>query len=166
MAAMTTFELETGWRHSHPLALCQDIDALLKVQTLTYDLDNLDFVKYFQDRTGQMITLCGCGWRCVVDELANPAKAAPDQSWQITRGKLQDCWELHMAMPGSRAMAEAKRTDPILAQFEAEKRPRLCALGREWATTSSADMDARGSILARLDKLLNEQHPRLLLALE
>jgi hypothetical protein len=91
---MTTFERETGWHRHHPQAICQDIEALQRVQTFTYDLLAPGFVAYFTSCTGCDIAACVCGWHGVLRALA-----LPDESWAITKGKLQDCWELFTAAP-------------------------------------------------------------------
>lgn len=90
------FERETGWKR-HGMAICQDLDALAKVKTFTYDLSCTEFVEYFQNRTGQMITLVELGWERVVEEFANPNKPC-ETHWMITRAKLQDCWCLFLEL--------------------------------------------------------------------
>lgn len=56
----------------------------------TFDLTNMGFVRFFQDRTGYMITEVPVGWPVVVKLINNP----PDSTWRLTRAKVQDCWEL------------------------------------------------------------------------
>lgn len=102
-----TIEQQTGWKRSHPEMICQDLDVLLRITELSYDLNDMNFVHYFEGRTGHKITKCVCGWAQVKKSCANPnlpAEPVPDISWQYRRGRLQDSWELYKIW-------EAKGTD-------------------------------------------------------
>jgi hypothetical protein len=99
------FTQQTGFRRSGPNAICQDHEALLAVREFTFDLQDEDFVRYFEGRTGVAITWSPrCGY-------AAPF-ACSDKEWQqvcrdtmqgdetfqrIIRGKLEDAWELWQA---------------------------------------------------------------------
>jgi len=103
-----TFTEQTRYKRSGPVAICQDIEALLAVREFSFDLTNEDFVRYFEDRTGVRITWSPrCGYRP-----PNPPFACSESEWKqfckdvmadtdtptrILRGKLQDCWELWQA---------------------------------------------------------------------
>ena len=47
---LPTIEEQTGWRRSNPLQILGDSDILQKVTSYSYDLLNLDFVKYAHQR--------------------------------------------------------------------------------------------------------------------
>ena len=89
---MKTIHDQTGWRRQHPQMICQEMDVLLAVTEYTYDILNLAFVQYFKYRTG-----------CDLHSITHPAgyahffaadSSVDDKSMLITKGKLQDCWEL------------------------------------------------------------------------
>ncbi len=61
----------------------------------TFDVTNRAFIKYFEDRTGYVITKCQCGWLVTLNLILNP----PTDVWRITRAKLQDCWEIFNQTP-------------------------------------------------------------------
>ena len=103
-----TFTQQTGFRRSGPNAICQDHEALLAVREFTFDLQDEDFVRYLEDRTGVRVTWSPrCGY-----EHPNPPFACSDKEWakvcadimadddtptRILRGKLEDAWELWRA---------------------------------------------------------------------
>jgi len=105
------FTEQTGYKRSGPVAICQNIEALLAVREFSFDLTDEDFVRYFEDRTGVRITWsprCGYG----VTEPDNPPFACSEAEWKqfckdvmadadtptrILRGKLEDAWELWQA---------------------------------------------------------------------
>jgi hypothetical protein len=111
---MKTFTAQTGYRRSGPVAICQDIEALLAVREFTFDLNDPDFVSYFESRTGI----------CISHSPASDYKLellATEKEWQaicrdtmqgeetfqrIIRGKLEDCWELYRAEYGDRPRVE------------------------------------------------------------
>ena len=110
---------QTGWiRRPLPVSICQDSDVLTRITEYDFDLDNLDFVKYFISRTGYDILGTDCGWkkkrefildaddsameRYQADAAANRKRVGKfssyNDTWRvIERGKLQDCWELWCA---------------------------------------------------------------------
>jgi hypothetical protein len=103
-----TFTAQTGYKRSGPVAICQDIEALLAVREFSFDLTDEDFVRYFEDRTGVRITWSPrCGYK-----YPNPPFACSEKEWakvcadiaadtdtptRILRGKLEDAWELWQA---------------------------------------------------------------------
>ena len=103
-----TFTEQTGYKRSGPVAICQDIEALLAVRQFSFDLTDEDFVRYFEDRTGVRITWSPrCGYKH-----PNPPFACSDKEWakvcadimadddtptRILRGQLEDAWELWQA---------------------------------------------------------------------
>ena len=70
-----------------------------------YDLTQADFVAYFIARTGYRIDKCKCGWGEVVSVWANPSIPASSSYWAVTRGMLQDCWELWQISTGTKKTA-------------------------------------------------------------
>jgi hypothetical protein len=78
-----------GYPLSLPVTICQDIPTLLKFDEagFTYDIDRPDFVRYFEGRTGLMISR--------VSALLNRHSAAPDLVARILQARLQDAWEIH-----------------------------------------------------------------------
>ena len=113
-----SFTQQTGFRRSGPNAICQDHEALLAVREFTFDLNDPDFVSYFESRTGVCISWSpACGYDCS----DNPPYLATEKEWQticrdtmqgdetfqrIIRGKLEDCWELYRAEYGDRPRVE------------------------------------------------------------
>ena len=111
---------QTGWSRIHPMQICQEPEALLLVNTYSYDLSDPSFLSYFLNR-------CGIDLRCAhLDPIRSffitapwtevecwilnspeltylttglPVAAAERPSivkvWKIMRAKLQDCWELY-----------------------------------------------------------------------
>jgi hypothetical protein len=72
------------------VALRQGVEYLMSITVFTFDPTNEDFVDYYEGRTGDLVTSCECGWQRVLELLRNP----PDDSWKLTRAKMQDCWEI------------------------------------------------------------------------
>lgn len=99
---MKSFTAQTGYKRSGPVAICQDTEALLAVREFGFDLQDEDFVRYFEDRTGVCITWSPrCGYEhpfaCSDKEWAKVCAdimVADDTTDRILRGKLEDCWEL------------------------------------------------------------------------
>lgn len=54
---MKTIEQQTGWKRPIPTMICQELDVLLSISEYSFDLNDPDFVSYFESRTGNMITL-------------------------------------------------------------------------------------------------------------
>jgi len=100
-----TFTEQTGYKRSGPNAICQDTEALLAVREFSFDLQDEDFVRYFEDRTGVCITWSPrCDYEhpfaCSEKEWAKVCAdimADDDTSDRILRGKLEDAWELWQA---------------------------------------------------------------------
>lgn len=92
-----TIEEQTGWRRGFKLTTCHTPKVLDAVTEFDYDIDNAEFVKYFESRTGVMISKCECGWEPVRTVLANWRVEAPSTTWRITRARLQDCWQIWTA---------------------------------------------------------------------
>lgn len=46
---------QTGWKRIYPQMICQDTDVLASVCEYSYDIENIDFVKYFTGRTGVVL---------------------------------------------------------------------------------------------------------------
>ena len=89
-----TIEEQTGWKRPFKYMICQDINILQKIHTFSYDLENEDFLKYFLGRIGSMITMTDIGWDNE-KKLLHPDNEPDEISDKITKGKLQDCWELY-----------------------------------------------------------------------
>lgn len=87
------------------MSLCRNVRILESVTGHTYDLTKADFVAYFIARTGYRIDKCKCGWADVVSVWANPAIPASSPYWAVTRGMLQDCWELWQISTGTKKTA-------------------------------------------------------------
>ncbi len=101
MQTVPTIEDQAGWQRPSESALCQDTDALALVSEFNYDLNDADFVAYFEQRTGMQLRQCECGFDDVVAVWANPWSYPASEydiplAWQTTRAKLQDCWELYV----------------------------------------------------------------------
>ena len=102
---MKLFTEQTSYQRSGPNAICQDIDALLRVTQLNFDLSDEDFVRYFEDRTGVRITWSPrCDYEhpfaCSDKEWAKVCAdimADDDTPTRILRGQLEDTWELYQA---------------------------------------------------------------------
>lgn len=116
--------LLVGHRRSG-MSLCQNMRILESVTGHNYDLTAPGFLAYFISRTGYRIDLCICGWDHVVNVCANPRVPAPSPDWAVTRGMLQDCWELWQISTGTKKTASSwahgvghpfgKTSNPLLA---------------------------------------------------
>lgn len=102
---MRLFTEQTKYQRSGPNAICQDIDALLRVTKFNFNLGDEDFVRYFEDRTGVRITWSPrCDYEhpfaCSRNEWSQVMRdiiADQDTPARILRGKLEDAWELWQA---------------------------------------------------------------------
>lgn len=107
-----TITEQTGWKRPMPMSICQDVDVLLRVTKYSFDIFNLEFVRYFTARTGIVLddNHPEIVRRRALGLLLTPvAPLADQQQWisngncndnrslKIIRGKLQDCWELFTA---------------------------------------------------------------------
>lgn len=109
---MKTIEEQTGWRRPHSDALCQEPEVLLRISEYSFDLTDSDFRDYFASRTGQVIEASQFdfyqNWTqeqvmnrrnfATKKGSVNSVNSDRKQWWEIvrlTRGKLQDCWELY-----------------------------------------------------------------------
>ncbi len=75
-----------------------------------FDLTNMDFVRYFEERTGVMVSRNSDGscsnqkeWLQTCQWIAFPE----DDVYRIIRAKMQDCWEIYCEheMPTLRKIA-------------------------------------------------------------
>jgi len=105
-----TIHEQTGWQRPFPKMLCNRLDVLLKIDEYSYNLDDKRFIKYFEDRTGIQIS-ASKDWRFLYDGdnaknyqfthllIGRPVTYEDRQGHlkhiKITRGKLQDAWELY-----------------------------------------------------------------------
>ncbi len=107
---METIEQQTGWERPWPKMICQDHKVLLKITEFSYDLSSDEFVGYFMARTGQLITCCDAG--TAMQNVLAPDSDTTDIVDRITKAKLQDCWELFLAIPAiDRKRYEVIRVD-------------------------------------------------------
>ena len=92
------------------VSICQDINKLLALRYFDFDLTDMDFVRYYESRTGDLLSrnsngsLCNASeWRETCEWIAYPE----DNCYRIRRAKLQDCWEIYCAheMPTLRPKA-------------------------------------------------------------
>lgn len=91
-------------------AICQDQAKLLAMRHFDFDLTDMDFVRYFEERTGVQISRTSYGLKCKEDEWRETCEwiAYPeDMVYRIMRAKLQDCWEIYCEheMPALRKIA-------------------------------------------------------------
>ena len=77
-------------KHQKRIAIEQDPKKLNKIKKFTYDIDNDDFVEYFESRTGIMITKMDMNYKEVLHCNAEPI----NDHTLITKQRLQDCWEI------------------------------------------------------------------------
>lgn len=112
--------VEFGFRPLGPVHLCQDITILERFERFTYDVWDLAFLRYVQERLG----LCLLSERCTP---SGPLVPVPperldatqrgldsgakvwDRCQRIQKGQLQDAWEVYSAQ----AQAEAQKK-PVL----------------------------------------------------
>jgi hypothetical protein len=148
-----SFTQQTGYRRSGPVAICQDHEALLAVREFTFDLNDPDFVSYFESRTGVCISWSpACGY----DGSDNPPYLATEKEWKticrdiirgtdmparILRGKLEDCWELYRAeySEGSRVERGKFRHGFVAKLFHCAENPAAAkarALADYWEPTN------------------------------
>ena len=79
-------------------AICQDIGKLLAMRHFDFDLTDMDFVRYFEDRTGVMVSRNSHGALCNEDEWSQTCQwiAFPEDTvYRIIRAQMQDCWEIY-----------------------------------------------------------------------
>lgn len=77
---------QTGYRRSGPVAICQDIEYLLKVHIFNYDQTVEEFQKYCASR----------GIYCSENEPTTEGMAE-----HLHAAKIQDCWELWLRRIGA-----------------------------------------------------------------
>ena len=112
-----TIEEQTGWKRPAPLAICQEVEILLKVYEYSFDIHDKKFLKYITQRTGRTFNDRNIDYyinwteKEVMErqdltyiESKNPRysekpleKECRVFQWKLirmTRGSFQDCWEL------------------------------------------------------------------------
>jgi hypothetical protein len=127
----TRRKIKLGWSRSMDVTLCMDSDLLVKVHAYDYDLADVDFQRYCEDR-GTLYVAGSQGsalWALMAEHdktrasfMADPAfrhaieadgkryrfnQKELDSRWwsiQIGRGKLQDCWEIYRKSKKSSAI--------------------------------------------------------------
>jgi hypothetical protein len=80
------------------ISICQDQKKLMAMRHFDFDLTDMDFVRYFERRTGVMISCNSNGGRSNQDEWFETCQwiAFPeDDVYRIIRAKMQDCWEIY-----------------------------------------------------------------------
>jgi len=92
-----SIEQQTGWKRPHPFMILQEPALLVKITKFNYDLEDMQFVRYFESRTGIRITACECGWEEVKKHWANHNLdlKVDTAHWSGTRARIQDCWEIY-----------------------------------------------------------------------
>lgn len=70
--------------------IVQEHSKLSKITEFDYDIHNLDFVKYFESRTGIMVTKMEKDYK----ELLHCDAEPENNHTLVTKQRLQDCWEL------------------------------------------------------------------------
>jgi hypothetical protein len=108
--------VELGFRASTPHHVCMDHAILERFSRFDYDLQDVEFVRYFEARAGVQISWCPCGhdhirdvvhswvklgfvpgqcgWEKKLAAYSLPPKPL-EQRWQrILRGQIQDAWEV------------------------------------------------------------------------
>lgn len=74
-------------KETRGIDICQDHDELSKITKFDYDIYNDDFVKYFEDRTGVIITKMERDYKEILHRDSNP-----DENHNVvTKQRLQDC---------------------------------------------------------------------------
>ncbi len=92
------------------ISICQDHKKLLAIRHFDFDLTDMDFVRYYESRTGVMVSCNGDGTPCNADQwrqTGNRIAAAKDIVYRLIRARMQDCWEIYCAyeMPTLREIA-------------------------------------------------------------
>ncbi len=117
-----TIEQQTGWKRPSPKTRCQKPAILLKITTYSYNLDDRQFLLFFEKRTGiqlnkkdpqvskwlftkWLLTDSNVeGWlRTSNEHVYSDGRRVPlgkqrelaVRNNRIMRGRLQDCWELY-----------------------------------------------------------------------
>jgi len=83
-------------KETRGIDICQEHEKLSKITEFNYDIHNYDFVKYFESRTGIMITKMEKDYKEVLHcTLSSVRDNKPDDNHTIiTKQRLQDCWEI------------------------------------------------------------------------
>jgi len=115
----TIFE-QTGWKGPLPISICQDMNILLKITEYDYDLRNQEFEEYCRSRFGfcrpqdpkyfeqlcdlttdkkkffESWKICGryASQEMIGKKISDDRLELEWKIFNITRGKLQDCWEI------------------------------------------------------------------------
>lgn len=110
-------EFQTGWKRRPLTSICQDHEALGKINSFNFDLHNREFIQYFVSRTGikidvnldrllffltnpesETFLMTSFNYKheksgVTVSFHTNQRKGAVN-SFRILKARLQDCWEL------------------------------------------------------------------------
>lgn len=70
--------------------IVQDYEKLSKITEFNYDIHNIDFVKYFESRTGIMITKMEKDYK----ELLHCDTEPEHDHTLTTKQRLQNCWRI------------------------------------------------------------------------
>jgi hypothetical protein len=92
------------------ISICQDQSKLLAMRHFDFDLTDMDFVRYYESRTGDLVSRNSNGSLCNADQWRETCEwiAYPEDTvYRIRRAKMQDCWEIYCAyeMPALRKEA-------------------------------------------------------------
>lgn len=92
------------------ISICQDQKKLMAMRHFDFDLTDMDFVRYYESRTGDLVSRNSNGSLCDADQWRETCEwvAYPkDTVYRIRRAKMQDCWEIYCAyeMPTLRKKA-------------------------------------------------------------
>ncbi|MCK5606449.1 hypothetical protein KAR91_31395 [Candidatus Pacearchaeota archaeon] len=112
-----TIEEQTGWKRPAPLAICQEVEILLKVFEYSFDIYDKKFRKYITQRTGRTFNDGNIDYyinwtekevmerqdftyiksddpRYSGKPLEKECRIFHWKLIRMTRGSIQDCWEL------------------------------------------------------------------------
>ncbi len=118
-----TIQQQTGWKRPCDTMICQDTKVLLKIREYSFDLSNEGFVRYFKGRTGISLgkedkpelslflltspeaeewLLTSHDYKFLngetvpfgIDEYGLNPREIDVRINKISKGMLQDCWEL------------------------------------------------------------------------
>jgi hypothetical protein len=114
-----TITEQTGWIRDYPKMICQNFKALARVNELSFDVNNTEFIEYFRCRTG-VVWNDNLKWLATSDDAENHLLTSTELFYitckmipfgkeresmvthnRILKGKLQDCWELFTSVENS-----------------------------------------------------------------
>ena len=82
---------ENSNKNNFSVSICQDYNKLSKISEFTYDINDYNFIKYFQNRTGIILDSIQDDYKKVYNSKSKVNK----KHELITKQRIQDCWRIY-----------------------------------------------------------------------